>query len=83
MDDKHREFHITTMTVRRAAEIEEASRKAVLALALPEVPTGLTRAVSQGVLQGWLQIAGLDHERHEIAEGLRLMADAVEASADA
>lgn len=82
MDDPA-EYHITQTTVRRAAEIEEATRKAVLALALPEVPTGLTRAVSQGVLQGWVQIASLDHERHEMAEGLRRMADAIEASANA
>lgn len=83
MTDPHAKYHITATTVRRAAEIEEASRKAVLALALPEVKTGLTGAVSQGVLQGWVQVASLELERVEIAEGLRRMADAVEASADA
>lgn len=78
MIDPHEHYHVTAVTVRRAAEIEEASRKAVLELALPELQTGLTRAVSQGVLQGWVQIASLDHERHEMAEGLRRMADAIE-----
>lgn len=81
MTPEHKEYHITGMTERRTAEIEEASRKAVLALALPEVPTGLTQAVCQGVLQGWLQICSLELEAPEIAEGLRRMADAVEAGA--
>jgi len=81
MDETHKRFHITTMTVRRAAEIEEESRKAVLALALPEVKSGMTAPVASGVLTGWLQIASLDHERFEMAAELRRIADTIEAGA--
>ena len=78
------EYHITRTTVRKGEAIEEAARKAVLGLALDAMNEhGLTRPFAQGVLVAWLQVASLEMERFEIAEGLRRMADAVEASADA
>jgi hypothetical protein len=81
MDDLHKKFHVTAVTVRRAAEIEEASRKAVLALLLPEMKSGMTAPVASGVLTGWVQVASLDWERHEMAAELRRIADAIEAGA--
>lgn len=84
MDEMHKKYHITSTTVQLGEEIEESARKAVLALALYAMNEhGLTRPFAQGVLQGWLPIASLEMERFEIAEGLRRMADAIEASADA
>jgi hypothetical protein len=82
MDDLHRKYHITTTTVELGAQIEEDARKAVLALALDGMNEhGLMRPLAQGLLQGWLQVASLEMERPEIADGLRRMADAVEAGA--
>jgi|GEM_PF-6930043 hypothetical protein len=82
MDDLHKKYHITTTTVELGAQIEEAARKAVLALAMDGMNQhGLMRPLAQGLLQGWLQVASLEHERIEMAEGLRRMADAVEQSA--
>jgi hypothetical protein len=84
MDDLHKKYHITTTTVELGAQIEEAARKAVLALAVDGMNEhGLMRPLAQGLLQGWLQVASLEHERFEIADGLRRMAKAVEASAHA
>lgn len=83
MDDMHAKYHITGQTVALGAEIEEGARKAVLALTVEAMNEhGLLRPLAQGLLQGWLQAASLEHERFEIAEGLRRMADLVEASAD-
>ena len=82
MDDLHKKYHITTTTVALGAEIEEAARTAVLTLALDVINGhGLTSPFAQGLLQGWLPIAALEMERFEIAEGLRRMADAIEAGA--
>jgi hypothetical protein len=82
MDDLHRKYHITTTTVELGERIEEAARKAVLGLAVDGMNDhGLMRPLAQGLLQGWLQVASLEMERPEIAEGLRRMADAVEAGA--
>jgi len=82
MDDLHRKYHVTTLTVELGEKIEEEARKAVLALALDGMNEhGLMRPLAQGVLTGWLQVASLESERIEIAEGLRRMADAIEAGA--
>lgn len=79
MNGTHKQFHITTETVKLGQDIEEAARKAVLQLALDAMNAhGLMRPLAQGLLQGWLQVASLEHERSEMAEGLRRMADAIE-----
>ena len=78
MTGAHKQFHITTETVRLGEEIEEAARKVVLQAALDAMNAhGLMRPFAQGVLQGWLQVASLEHERREMAEGLRRMADEI------
>lgn len=84
MNDPHAKYHVTALTVELGETIEEAARKSVMALALDAMNEhGLMRPFAQGVLVGWLQAASLELERIEIAEGLRRMADAVEASTDA
>jgi hypothetical protein len=67
-------------TLRHGEQIEEHARQAVLQLAVDALNShGLTPAVAHGVLIGWVQIASLDRERAEMAEGLRRMAAAIEA----
>lgn len=82
MDNLHRKYHVTTLTVELGKRIEEDARKAVLGLAVDGMNEhGLMRPLAQGLLTGWLQVASLELERPEIAEGLRRMAEAVEAGA--
>jgi hypothetical protein len=68
-------------TIFQAEQIEEHARLAVLQLTLEALNThGLTTAVARGVLIGWVQLASLDYERAEMADGLRRMAAAIDAS---
>lgn len=81
MDEMHRRYHVTQTTIQRADEIKEQARQAVLQMAVDGLNShGLTQAIAQGVAVGWLQIASLDLERFEISEGLRRMADAIDAN---
>lgn len=84
MDDMHRRYHITTRTVQLGEQIAEDTRKAVLSLTLDALNEhGQIRPFAQGLLQGWVQAASLELERFEMADGLRRVADEIEASARA